>query len=102
MILALLNMVQSEKLIFNHNGTQVFRALVICKILGFTEEKFPTWKNLKETEYIDIQNAEGIYDLYVTESGVYKLIMVGTSPTAIMAREMICEEILPKLSEEIG
>lgn len=81
-----------------HEGHLMCKAADICNFTG-TDEKTDTWKFLKESERFEIPGPDGIVDLYITESGVYKLIMIGKTLRAEEARDYICEEILPKISK---
>lgn len=81
------------------DGSLAFKATEICNLLGFPDEKSATWKFLKESERFDIPGRDGIFNLCISESGVYKLIMIGTTIRAEEARNYICEELLPKISK---
>lgn len=77
----------------------VFKASDICNLLGLPDEKSVTWKCLKEKERFEIPGPDGIVALYISESGVYKLILIGKTVRAEEARNYICEELLPNISK---
>ena len=80
----------------NHEGHVLFSAKRLCGQLGFVDEKVST-ASLKKNEVVTLNQGDG-QSLYVTESGAYKLILVGENIRAIEAREFLCEDLLPTVS----
>ena len=75
----------------------LFSAKDICQVLGITKYRDCITKlsdNQRERIHLDTPGGKQLCS-FVTESGVYKLIMRSNKPDAVKFQDYICDDILP-------
>lgn len=77
-----------------------FRATRVCKILGFSNAFKTVTTHCANYQYREWQVGSGRPAIYLTESGVYRLMLRSKNPAAIEFQDWVCEEVLPAIRKE--
>jgi prophage antirepressor-like protein len=74
-----------------------FRASEVCKVLKFSNAFEAITQHCKQHQYREFQLGKGRPSNYVSESGVYRLLLRSKAPIAVDFQDWLTEEVLPKL-----
>lgn len=85
--------------VFGDINNLYFVAKDVCTVLGIGNvshamKKIPEkWKGITKSDI----NSKGQEQLFLTEPGLYRLIMRSNKPNAVKFQEWVCEEVLPSI-----
>ena len=74
-----------------------FRMTEVAKILELTNTKESVTTHCRQDQYRGWKVGKGRPALYVTESGLYRLILRSKAPVAIKFQDWVCDEVLPQI-----
>ncbi|BCR03072.1 hypothetical protein DESUT3_01410 [Desulfuromonas versatilis] len=83
-----------------HEGRRYYKAKDICGFLGMRNPSY-AMRYLKPEEKIKARSNNGVRNFsmwFVSESGVYKLVLKSRSRRAARIRNLICESLLPQMT----
>ncbi len=79
------------------NGEQMFAATDVCNVLGYSNPSKAISDHVDEDERYNQSLERGGNMLFITESGLYSLILRSNKPNAKPFRKWVTSEVLPSI-----